>query len=137
MTLDAPAGTIPKNIVDVHSESVPLNAVDVFVPRVGFEYELGQFELRAGYFYRPTPIPTQVYQTNFVDSDAHVVTLGAAWTFRDSLHAFRKPVTLGLGLQWTWLRPRRVDKALPNDPTGNYMARGSILSLGFDLQHDF
>jgi long-subunit fatty acid transport protein len=134
---DAPEGTPTKRIIDVESQSVPLGAQDILIPRIGVEYRLGAFELRCGYFYRPTPIPTQVHQTNFSDSDAHVFTLGAAWTGIDALNAFRKPITLGLGFQWTQLQTRRVDKASPGDKTGDYFIRGGVFSLGFDLQHDF
>ncbi|HIA04457.1 MAG TPA: hypothetical protein EYN66_21610 [Myxococcales bacterium] len=137
MIADAPEGTVAKKIIDIKSQPVPLEAQDIVIPRLGLEYQLGAFELRCGYFYRPTPVPTQVYQTNFADSDAHVFTFGAAWTGTDPFNAFRKPVTLGLGFQWTQLSARRVDKVDSNDATGDYFIKGGIFSVGFDLQHDF
>ena len=127
----------PPKIFDVQSAVVDLEADDIVIARLGLEYTLGAFNLRAGYFYRPTPIPRQVHQTNYVDSDAHVATLGASWTFLDPTRVHKKPLTIGLAFQATILRPRAVEKADAADPVGDYRASGAVFSFGFDFSHDF
>jgi long-chain fatty acid transport protein len=125
-------------LIDVTSTAAPLNAVDIVIPRLGLEYKVTEaVVLRSGYWYRPTPIPTQIHQTNYVDSDAHIVSLGGAWTFRDPTRVHKKPLTVGLSLQMTVLRERRYQKVNPQDETGSYTARGTIFCVGIDIQHDF
>ena len=121
-------------IIDVAQAPVSLQTVDVIIGRIGMEYTLGDLDLRAGYFFRPTPIPNQVADTNFVDSDAHVATLGAGWGMRDGA---KRPLSISVAFQATVLRPRRVDKDDPDDATGSYTAQGAVYSVGLDIQHDF
>ena len=134
-TSDLNGSTTP--VFDTRAGPVPLAAQDIVIPRLGLEYQIGAFDIRAGYAWRPTPLPTPVYRTNYIDSDVHAVSLGAAWTFRDPLQVHKKPLTLGLVFQALILRERRVLKADPTDTTGSYTAKGAIFHVGVDIQHDF
>jgi len=128
----------PQPLLDAESGPIDLEAKDVLIPRLGLEYHpISSLALRAGYSYRPTPLPTPIHQTNYADSDAHLTSVGLAWSFQDPTHVHKKPITIGLSAQWTILRPRRVDKADPNDATGSYTIGGSLLYVGLDIQHDF
>lgn len=124
-------------VLDTRSAPVSLGAKDIVIPRIGLEYELGAFELRAGYFFRPTPIPRQLHETNYVDSDSHVVTLGTSWSFKDPTEVHKSPLKIGVAFQLTVLRSRGYDKADPADPTGSYTVSGGVFSFALDLQHDF
>ncbi len=126
-----------ESIIDVRTTAIPLEAVDIVTPRVGLEYGLGDFRLRAGYMFRPTPIPRQVQTGNYADSDTHMATLGADWTFSDPTQVHKRPLTIGLALQATVLRGRNVIKSDPADATGDYRIGGTIISFGIDFQHDF
>lgn len=133
-----PEHSTPINVVDVHSVPTSLQARDVVIPRVGVEADVGAgFHVRGGYAYRPTPVPVQRYETNYVDSDAHVVSLGTSWTFADPLKVTKAPLTIGAAFGLTMLRERRYDKLDPADPTGDYTVRGNVFSFVLDLQHDF
>ncbi|MFT7621280.1 MAG: long-subunit fatty acid transport protein [Myxococcota bacterium] len=137
-SLDASAVTGDSTpLIEAASSPRDLGAVDVFMPRIGLEYLVGDFSLRTGYAYRPTALPAPVYDMNFVDTDAHVLTLGADWSFVDPLKVHKKPLTIGLAVQATVLRSRPINKVDPTDVTGSFAAGGAILSIGVDLQHDF
>ena len=104
---------------------------------VPVEYRPGDFAVRSGYAYRPTPLPEQRHDTNLADTDAHLLTLGAAWAMPDPEDPARQPLVIGLSFQATLLRPRRHEKVEPADPTGTFKMDGAILSVGLDLTHDF
>jgi long-subunit fatty acid transport protein len=53
---------------------------DTWNPRFGVEYGLTEkFLLRAGYMWRPTPAPSQTGEYNYLDSDTHIFSGGAAY----------------------------------------------------------
>ncbi len=135
--LNDPKST-PQNLIDVTSTTPSLESRDVVIPRFGIEAMLPKgFTVRAGYAFKPTPLPTQRHQTNYVDSDTHVVSLGGSWTFADPLKVHKSPLTVGVGFQVAVLRERRFDKFDPNDPVGDYSVKGAVFNFGLDLQHDF
>jgi len=54
-----------------------INFNDTFTPKLGVEYRLIDFlSLRAGYYFKPTPVPDQTHESNIIDSDTHVGSLG-------------------------------------------------------------
>ncbi|GMV39304.1 MAG: hypothetical protein AMXMBFR64_10200 [Myxococcales bacterium] len=132
------AGGTVADLIRVDSPAVDMGARDILSPRVGLEWVANELvTVRGGYAFRPTPLPAPVHQTNFIDSPAHTTSLGASFTFADPLEHHRKPLTVGIALQWTLLEERAVDKPDPNDPVGDYTAGGSIFNLGIDFSHDF
>lgn len=53
---------------------------NVLSPRVGGEWApMEWLALRAGYGYCPTPVPPQRNETNLLDADRHVASLGLGW----------------------------------------------------------
>jgi long-subunit fatty acid transport protein len=53
---------------------------DIVVPRVGTQVRINQnHAVRAGYAFRPSPVPDLSGETNFLDSDRHVFAAGHAW----------------------------------------------------------
>ncbi|MFO0746163.1 MAG: hypothetical protein U1F43_10880 [Myxococcota bacterium] len=132
----------PSNIVDVQAGLIPLGARDTLTPRVGLEWRtrLGDLELalRGGWFYRPTPLPRPIYQTNTLDAAAHVVSLGAGFTFGDPTGVSAAPVSIDLTAQLTRLSQRAIEKdPVAGNPIGAYEAGGLVWHLALDLRHDF
>ncbi|MCA9524291.1 MAG: outer membrane protein transport protein, partial [Myxococcales bacterium] len=133
-----PNAPTPASIIDVHSPNVKLNAKDILIPRVGIEYVVLEWlTLRGGYFYRPTPLPNQVYETNYIDNEAHTISLGAGFAWYDKFERTRGLVVVDLVGQLTILMPRSIGKVLPNDPVGGYTSKGVIFNLGIEFRHDF
>ncbi len=57
-----------------------IDARDTWTPSLGVEFRPSEkWAVRAGYRFRPSPIPEQGGSTNLVDSDAHVLSAGAAY----------------------------------------------------------
>jgi len=138
LLLEAKDTDPPENLLEAESGNIPLNAQTTVTTRLGVEYKpIESIALRAGYVYRPTPIPNQIYQTNYGDSDAHVASVGLAYSFHDPTKVHKKPLTIGLAAQMTFLRPRHVGKSDKSNETGSYDLDGAVWTLGFDIQHDF
>lgn len=115
-------------LIRVDSLPVSLGARDVLVPRLGAEYALRPtVTLRGGYSYRPTPLPTPTGRSNYVDSNAHTLSAGVAWTGGVGLEATA---------QLTWLTSRRIDKQDPDDTVGSYNAGGPLGHLSVSVIHD-
>ena len=108
---------------------------DVIVPAIGLEgravdLDRFQLDLRAGYYYRRSPVPDQEGLTNFVDSNTHVVSTGLGLTGSDLTGIFPRPVSLDIYFQSHLLEPRNVEKAQPNEPSGDYRMSGFVLCGG-------
>lgn len=131
-------GVDPNSIIDITSPKVKLNTKDILIPRVGIEYVMNEYiTFRGGYFYRPTPVPKQPYETNYLDNEAHVVSLGIGFALHDKIERHRALLRIDLVGQLTVLVPRKVDKLQPNDPVGDYNTKGVILNFGLEFRHDF
>lgn len=126
-------------IIDVRGEPVALGAIDTWTPRLGVEWRPSDhWALRAGYIYRPTPLPDPIYQTNTLDAAAHVLSVGAGLLFGDPTGDMASPLSLDLALQWTRLDNRVVRKDPDaGSPRGTYQASGDIWHLSLDLRHDY
>ncbi len=120
----------------VVSRPVEMGFRDTWVPRVGAEWRaLDRLKLRAGYAFRPSPVPPQTSLTNFLDSDSHLLSLGGGWTFDDPLQ-MAKGLTLDGAAQLTLMSPREVNK-VGNNKNPNYRFGGSALYLGVAARYDF
>jgi len=134
--------TLPKTLTDlgfdksVLSKTLEMGFSDTFVARLGAEYLLlERLRLRAGYVYRPTPTPTQTGQSNFLDSGAHLLSLGAGWTFDDPLQ-MAKSLSVDGAAQLTLLSPVEVKK-IGNNKNPNYRYGGSAWFFRGAVRYDF
>jgi len=128
----------PQRLIDVRSDPIPLGARDTVTPRVGAEWRVDEtWAVRAGWFWRPTPLPRPVHLANTLDATAHVVSLGAGATFGDPLGIASSPVILDLSLQLTRLSTRAVRKAPNARPDGAYTFGGLIWHVSLDFRHDY
>jgi long-chain fatty acid transport protein len=104
---------------------------DRWVPRFGIEYTpTTGLALRAGYVFEDTPIPTQTDFTNLVDSDHHVLSVGAGLRIDDLEPAIGGFVQVETHLSVTYLPEREHVKESLVDPVGDYRAGGHVLAGG-------
>jgi long-chain fatty acid transport protein len=114
----------------------PPNFHDIVVPRLGMEWLATQTEdralrVRAGYVYQPTPAPEQTGETNFIDDNRHIFSLGAGLELRHGLgEIIPRPLSLDGFVALTALEPRDHRKLSPVDPIGDYRSGGHIWSAG-------
>ena len=128
----------PDALVDVRAQSAPVGAQDTVTPRIGVEWRPDTtWTARAGWFWRPTPLPTPIYQSNLLDATAHVFSIGGGVTFGDPTGISPTPVSIDLTLQLTHLDTRAVQKDPSGRPEGAYRFGGNIWHISLDLRHDY
>lgn len=127
-----------QNLIEAKADLISLGARDTVSPRAGLEWRPhAEWAVRAGYVFRPTPLPRPIYQTNTLDATAHQVSLGGGFKFSDPTRMARSPLHVGLGLQMTILQRRVIEKAPDGTPDGAYAFGGIVWNATLDLRHDF
>lgn len=127
--LDAPA--------EGQDRVLPPGYVDTLVLRAGVEWQaLEPLALRAGYQYRPSPVPDQTSGTNIMDANAHILALGAGITFRLP-QVFNEPITADLAYQAQVLEARTAEKTDPLDEVGDWTASGVVHALALGWTYRF
>ncbi|MBZ0271048.1 outer membrane protein transport protein [bacterium] len=140
------------NVEFLDGKEIDPNFHDTITLRTGGELNIFTHKyvgmlMQTGYFYDPSPVPAQTGVTNFLDSDRHVVSLGAGWEwYRLPDYDFGGPFTLQLTGQLHYLRPRvfhkntNVDAENPGYPkiglSGTIWAVAVDLSFEFDFELD-
>jgi long-subunit fatty acid transport protein len=106
---------------------------DIWVPRVGLSHYLSPGYIRFGYAWKPSPTPDMRNETNFLDSDRHILGLGYDWE-GGLFGLVDKVVRWSTFVQGHYLIPREVVKS---DPTfigaPGYTVQGYVLSAGINL----
>jgi len=112
---------------------------NIWVPAVGAEFralDTSHLEVlvRAGYRFRPSPVPEQTGRAAFLDSDTHIITGGVGLTFKNLIKTImREPFSLDLHVQYFHLEQRDYVRDLStaiSDRFGDLRFRGSVLNLG-------
>lgn len=111
---------------------------DRLVPRVGAEWTRAlspAFSLaaRAGWAFEASPVPEQGGETNFVDADRHVLSLGLGLAMDVLPSILPRPLELDLSGQLFVFDERTIRKSDPADPVGDYRADGTITTAGATL----
>lgn len=104
---------------------------DLFIPRIGHSWNLGESDLRLGYVYRPgiySSLPTGA--GNSIDPDEHRLTAGLGLGF-NSLWVFDAPGRFDLHASYSLYPKRHVDKA-PGDENGD-LANRKVGDPGYDI----
>lgn len=133
LTLEGGLGDLFPDTPEMFIEDPKLH--DNIVPALGMEskplisHYLDLF-LRAGYAYRPTPVADQPTQMNFVDSNAHIASLGLGLTFKNFSKILTRPFSLDGYFQAHVLEPRMYVKDRLWDPVGDYEIDGEVYSTG-------
>lgn len=124
--------------LDMRTNDPPPGLRDILYPRLGALYRFApSFEVRAGYVYRPTMVPNQIYDSNFLDSSSHILSAGVGYAFSDPLEVFQAPVRLDVSIQDTHLTQTRVQKSSAQSPTGDYTFYGDVVHFAVALRYDF
>lgn len=126
--------------LDLSTRSAPIDLgfVDTITLRGGFEWGAASwFTLRGGYSFRPTPAPRQTGSTAYLDNDAHVIALGAGFSFRNPLQKRASIVDVDLSMQATFLPTRAVYRADPANPGGDLSHGGALLHFALGVVHYF
>lgn len=106
--------------------------------RAGLEYTpVWFFALRAGYAYRPTPLPVQTSGTNILDNDSHTFSAGLGFQFHEPLQIFPEPVSIDLTGQLGVLPSRLHNKDTTDDPVGNLSAGGLIYGFSAAIRYTY
>lgn len=123
---------------DGTSRVIPPEMQDVVVFRAGGELRPldGLLALRAGYFYRPSPIPDQTSGTSMMDTTVHGVSAGLGLAF-GATPLVDGTMILDVGWQSHLLVPRSAQKRAADDPLGSVTVRGQIHELGVTLGYRF
>lgn len=90
---------------------------DTFQERLGFEQRfftdraawLEYWALRAGWYFEPSPVPSQNNEWNLLDNDKHVTTAGFGLRLDRILGIIKTPVNLDANFQTHWLLDRTID----------------------------
>ncbi|HEY1100716.1 MAG TPA: hypothetical protein VGF99_17375 [Myxococcota bacterium] len=109
--------------------------VDTINVRAGAEGEVVDgLIVRAGYGWRPTPVPNQTSGTNIVDNSTH--TLSAGLGVRADLPLVAdKPFWFNLAYQAAILLPRTAEKTSSRDPVGSWTSSGVMHHLMLDVRY--
>src|SRR5690606_38229726 len=87
---------------------------DVFVPKIGHSWTIGEAALRFGYVFRPGIYSHDpVGAGNAIDPDEHRFAAGYGWTF-DSLFVFDAPGRVDLHAAYSVYPKKRITKS-PGD----------------------
>lgn len=132
----SPYGT--GNINSYAVDSVRKEALfrDILVPRIGVEYThrssgfFKQSQYRVGYLYHPSPVPDQTGDSNFVDNNRHLFSLGWGLGFSNPWRE-GDLVELDLFGQYNWLKSRKITKNTTTTVGApGYTAGGKIWMYG-------
>ncbi len=115
---------------------------DIVIPRAGVEWRAWErpklaLDVRAGYSYEPTPVPEQIGDSNFADSDKHTFSVGTGIELSRVTAILPQPLAIDVHLAATYLPPRVNRKIDPLDPVGDFVADGVIMQLGVMLRSRF
>jgi len=109
--------------------------VDTVNVRVGGDAEVVDgVVVRAGYGWRPTPVPDQTSGTNIVDNSTH--TLAAGLGVRADLPLVAdKPFWFNVAWQAVMLMPRTAEKTSSRDPVGSWTSSGTVHHIALELRY--
>ncbi len=87
-------------------------------------FKLSDVAIYGGYQYAPSPVPDQPGNSNYLDTDRHILGLGAGFSFKDPFGIIIHPITIGTAIQDQILMKRTVHKEAVPD----YTIQGKVLS---------
>jgi len=139
------SGTLPDGLglgdaLDVTTQQSPvvLNLRDTWTPRFGVEWgPLDWLELRAGYFFRPSPVPVASGLNNYLDNSVHGFSAGTTFEIVDPFQVNPNPIRVSLAGQLGWLPFRRVAKDDAYDPIGDMDHGGVTYSMSFSITQTY
>jgi len=114
---------------------------DSFVPRIGLLYRVTRkIEVRAGFYYEPTPVTSQAMGFYPVGNDRWVPSAGVGYELDVPWDLLSKPVSIDGFIQYHILQDRSFSRALASNPVVrdmNLTSSGSVLNMGLSLTFRF
>jgi hypothetical protein len=140
----SPYGTGNINTYVIGDKAAPANFHDITVPRFGVEFKepLGgslvkTMAYRLGYQYHPSPVPDQTADSNFVDENRHLFSVGVGAGFANPWRE-ADVIDVDLFFQYNHLNNRQISKSsAQNVGAPGYLAGGNILLIGGGLTLKF
>lgn len=117
---------------------------NIFVPRIGVERQVDKAKVRAGYYYRPSPVKDNSGTGNLVDPSQHVLTAGVGFDLKE-IKLTERQIFLDIHAQYHHLVKSHVSKSAGTE-TGSsgtkigapgYDIGGYIYGGGFSLTANF
>jgi long-chain fatty acid transport protein len=106
-----------------------MGTMDTLTPAIGMEYHLkDRWVLRTGYSYSPSPFSGQSGNTNYVDADKNIYSLGAGYKFKLPRSGMETHIDMFVQLQQ--LVERNNDQP---QPYMDYTNGGLVWSSGLSL----
>lgn len=106
---------------------------DTYLPRVGIEWHPGDWSVRAGYAFEPSPVPAQTGLTSFADNERHLVALGGGVRVHPFPSVLPHPMTIDIGLQLHHLRDKLTVKDQALFPGAAFSSGGDIFRAAATL----
>ncbi|RME83511.1 MAG: hypothetical protein D6785_06645 [Planctomycetota bacterium] len=119
----------------LNTENPPeIGTRDIVAFRMGAEWTfLPKWIARFGYYYYPAIVKEQTRESTVLDTDRHVVSLGASHSFL----VMGIPNTLDVYMAFHYLPKRTNQKSDPTDPYGTTSMSAFLIALGFTLKMEF
>lgn len=112
--------------------------VTIVVPSFAAEYTFPDkvTQVRGGYAFRPSYVPDQTGRSNFLDTNTHLLGLGATFQFQDPSGVFTQPLKFDLAAQGQLLQTRFADKP-DGDLVGDFSYGGFAFAASAALRYEF
>jgi long-chain fatty acid transport protein len=143
LTLDIDVGMYNNLLKLPKSRTYPsANFHDIVVPHLGVEgrvLDTGRIALdvRGGYVYEATPVPKQIGESNFADSDKHTFSIGLGVELRKLGNILPLPLAFDVHAALTYLPNRDNPKTDPRDAVGDFIAGGLVPQVGITMRTRF
>ena len=110
---------------------------DIFTPRIAWKSRGERSWWTAGYAYRPSPVTRSIDESNYLDSDRHVLGVSFNRRAKKVLGLYSLAHSWGVGLQWQHLNKRFVEKQ-EADSVGYpyYEIAGDVFSVGIHFESE-
>ena len=121
---------------DEQGDGTPRTSLfDTVVPRIGFRCPVADdIRLSAGYAFIRSPVRDQTGETNLLDSNKHLISFGASYTFKRA-GFWQAPITLSAYVQDTLFQNGYVHKTQPvSQYQQGYSFGGSVYDGGVECR---
>ncbi|HNR89723.1 MAG TPA: outer membrane protein transport protein [Spirochaetota bacterium] len=99
---------------------------DIIIYKAGFEQTvLPWLKIREGYMMQPAFTPEQNGNSNYLDNDKHIISLGAGFIIPDVI-VLKVPVEVDIAYQYQMLQERSATKDTTNPYNPSYKYGGSV-----------
>ncbi|MGC8579309.1 MAG: OmpP1/FadL family transporter [bacterium] len=124
------------DFIDEQGDGRPqTNLFDTVVPRLGVRYSIkDNVDVSAGYAFMRSPVRDQTGETNFLDSNKHLISVGSSYTFKRA-GFWDAPIEISVYAQDTLFQTRSVNKTQPDVLyEQGYTFGGNVFDAGLEFR---